>query len=83
MSAVCEASDGASLRDPLTFVLEEVAHAGAAGEDELGDVLDDFGFVLGRECGEPLGQALRAGFSNSSGHVRARNPPLCPAARAG
>ena len=45
---------------PLTFILEEVAHARTAGEDELGDVLDDFGLVFGRERGEPLGQALRA-----------------------
>lgn len=45
---------------PPTFVLEEVAHARAAGEDELRDVLDDFGLVLGCERGEPLGEALRA-----------------------
>jgi hypothetical protein len=40
---------------PLTFVLEEVAHARAAGEDQLRDVLDDFGLVFGCERGEPLG----------------------------
>ena len=42
-------------RDPPTFVLEEVAHACAAGEDKLRDVFDDLGLVFGRECGEPLG----------------------------
>ena len=40
-----------------TFVLEEVAHAGSAGEDELRDVLDDLGLVLGRQGGEPFGKA--------------------------
>jgi hypothetical protein len=43
------------LPDPLTLILEEVAHAGAAREDELGDVFDDFGLVLGSERGEPFG----------------------------
>jgi hypothetical protein len=43
----------------LTFVLEEVAHASSTGEDQLGDILDDLCLVLGRECSEPLGQALR------------------------
>lgn len=39
-------------------VFEEVAHAGAAGEDELGDVFYDFGFVFrGKGC-EPFCEAL-------------------------
>lgn len=51
-----EPSEELPLPDPpRTFVLEEVAHARAAGEDQLRDVLDDFGFVFGRERGEPLG----------------------------
>lgn len=51
-----EPSEELPLPDPPpTFVLEEVAHARAAGEDQLRDVLDDFGFVFGCERGEPLG----------------------------
>lgn len=42
-----------------TFVFDEVAHARPAGEDELRDVLDDFGLVLRRQSGEPFGQALK------------------------
>lgn len=41
-----------------TSVFEEVTHACAAGEDELGDVLDDFGLVLGRQGGEPFSETL-------------------------
>jgi hypothetical protein len=52
---VCELAKPLPLPDPLTFILEEVAHAGAAGEDELRDVFDDLGLVFGCECGEPLG----------------------------
>jgi hypothetical protein len=53
---LCEPSEELPLPDPPpTFVLEEVAHARAAGEDELRDVLDDFGLVFGCEGGEPLG----------------------------
>lgn len=51
---LCEPSEELPLPDPPTFVLEEVAHARAAGEDELRDVFDDFGFVFGCERGEPL-----------------------------
>ena len=49
---------------PLTFVLEEVAHARAAGEDELRDVFDNLGLVLRCERSEPLGEALRASASD-------------------
>jgi hypothetical protein len=52
---LCEPSEMLSLPGPLTFVLEEVAHASAAGEDELGDVFDNLGLVFGREGGEPFG----------------------------
>lgn len=38
-----------------TFVLEEVAHARAPRQDQLRDVLDDLGLILGRERGEPFG----------------------------
>ena len=44
--------------NPPTFVFEKIAHASSTGENELRDVLDDFGLVLGRERGEPFGQAL-------------------------
>jgi hypothetical protein len=44
-----------SLPDPPTFVFQEVAHASAAGEDELRDVFDNLGLVFGRESGKPLG----------------------------
>jgi hypothetical protein len=57
---MCELAELLPLPDPLTFVLEEVAHARAAGEDELRDVFDNLGLVFGGEGGEPLGQALRA-----------------------
>lgn len=43
------------LPDPPTFVLQKVAHARAAGEDELGDVFDNLGLVFGCEGGEPFG----------------------------
>jgi hypothetical protein len=51
----CELAKPVPLLDPLTFILQEVAHASAAGEDELRDVFDDLGLVFGCECGEPLG----------------------------
>ena len=38
------------------FVFDEVAHPGAAGEDELGDVFDDFSFFFGGEGLEPFGE---------------------------
>ena len=47
--------EGAPLTRPPTFVLEEIAHAGAAGEDELRYVFDDFCLVFGGERGKPLG----------------------------
>lgn len=42
----------------LTFVLEEVAHPGPSRQDQLGNILDNLGLVLGRQSGKPLGQAL-------------------------
>lgn len=50
-----------------TFVFEEVAHAGAPRENELRDILDDLCLVLGRQGGEPLGQALGRGKKTVSG----------------
>jgi hypothetical protein len=40
-----------------TFVFEEVAHARATSEDELGDVLDDLGLLLWRHRHKPLCKA--------------------------
>jgi len=37
-----------------TFVLEEIAHLGWTGKDELTDIFDDFGFFFGRQRCEPL-----------------------------
>jgi hypothetical protein len=51
---LCEPSEALSLLDPLTFILQEVAHAGTAGEDELRDVFNDLGLVFGGEGGEPF-----------------------------
>lgn len=42
----------------LAFVFEKVAHASPPSQDKLGNVLDDLGLVLGRQSGEPFGQAL-------------------------
>lgn len=42
----------------LTFVFEEVAHPRPSREHKLRYILDDFGFVFGRECGEPFGETL-------------------------
>lgn len=47
----------------LAFVLEEIAHTRPSREDKLGHILDDFGFVLGRECGEPFRETLEIDFS--------------------
>lgn len=46
----------------LTFVLEEVTHAGSSGEDKGGDVFGDFGLLLGRERSEPLAETLCSVF---------------------
>lgn len=42
-----------------TLVLQEVAHSRAPGQDKLGDVLDDLGFILGDQRGKPFRKALR------------------------
>jgi hypothetical protein len=62
----CEPGGSVTLRGTLTFVLKEVAHAGAAGEDKLGDVLDYLGLFLGGERGEPFGQTLRTSISRGT-----------------
>ena len=41
-----------------TFIFEKVAHARASREDQLRDVLDNLGLFLGRQGGEPFGEAL-------------------------
>ena len=41
-----------------TFVFEEIAHACATRQNQLGHILNDLGFLLGRESSEPFGQAL-------------------------
>lgn len=41
-----------------TFVLQEIAHACTAGQHQLGDILDDFGLILGRKGREPFREAL-------------------------
>ena len=38
------------------FVFEKVAHSGASGEDELGDVFGDFELGFGRHGGEPFSE---------------------------
>jgi hypothetical protein len=40
-----------------TFVFKKVAHACAASKYELGDILDDFGLLLGRHRHKPLRKA--------------------------
>lgn len=50
----------ATVHDLCVSVFEEIAHAGAAGEDELGDVFYDFGFVLWGESCEPFRKALKS-----------------------
>lgn len=50
-----------STRYEQTFILKEVAHARAAGQDQLRDILDNLGLVLGGQSGEPFGQALQKG----------------------
>jgi hypothetical protein len=62
---LCEPSEVAPLLDPLTLILQEIAHASAAREDELRDVLDNLGLVFGCERGEPLCEAL-SGFSRGN-----------------
>lgn len=48
----------AAVHDLGVPVFEEVAHARAPGEDELGDVFYDFGFVFWGEGCEPFCEAL-------------------------
>ena len=39
-----------------TFILKEIAHPCPARQDQLGDVLDDFGFDLGSQGAKPFRQ---------------------------
>lgn len=41
-----------------TFVFEEIAHARSTLENQLGHILDNLGFLLRGESGEPLGETL-------------------------
>jgi hypothetical protein len=41
----------------LTFIFEEIAHAGAASQDQLRDVLDDLALGFWRQSSEPFGEA--------------------------
>jgi hypothetical protein len=68
-----------------TFVLEEIAHSRPAGENKLGDIFDDFCFLLGRECGEPFGETLDFNCEPKvmcESMVGDENVQLCPAVRA-
>lgn len=49
-----------------TFVFEEVTHAGSSGEDELGDVFNDLGFVFWAEGSEPFCEALSSRLVSAS-----------------
>lgn len=51
------------LQPLLAFVFEEIAHTRPSREHQLGHILDDFGFVFGRECGEPFRKTLNIDFS--------------------
>ena len=51
------------MKECCTSIFEKITHACAAGEDELGDVLDDLGLVLGRESGEPFCETLSISVS--------------------
>jgi len=52
-----------SLPKPLlAFVFQEVAHTRSSREHKLGHILDDLGFVFGRQCGEPFGKTLEIDF---------------------
>jgi hypothetical protein len=39
-----------------TFVLKEIAHPGATGQDELSHILDNLGLLLRRESRKPFGK---------------------------
>lgn len=41
-----------------TFVLKEIAHSGATGQDELSYIFDDLGLLLRRESSKPFGETL-------------------------
>lgn len=46
--------EGGGRRKNRTLVFEEVTHAGSAGEHELRDLADNFGFFLRAQSGEPF-----------------------------
>ena len=65
-------------------VFEEVAHARAPSEDELGDVFYDFGFVFWGEGCEPFCEALsRSSVCCACRYFEGCYIRLCPASRAG
>lgn len=80
--------------EEATFVFEEIAHPRPAGQHKLSHILDDLGFLLRRECGEPLGETLREKSGQSGGLFKpvgetgwvtrgSLNAPLCPAGTGG
>jgi hypothetical protein len=74
-----------------TFVLKEIAHPGATGQDELSHILDNLGFLLRRESRKPFGKTLdRSKFASVKelwDQVKEpggpRGIPLCLAATTG
>lgn len=84
---VCCVGDTIKVGGSATFVFEEIAHPRPAGQHELSHILDNLGLLLGRESGEPLGQALRrnllVGFKPGGRNgVGDEDAPLCPGGRA-
>lgn len=80
--------------EEATFVFEEIAHPRPAGQHKLSHIFDDLGFLLRRECGEPLGETLREKSGQSGGLFKpvgetgwvtrgSLNAPLCPAGTGG
>ena len=47
----------------LTLVFKKIAHSCPSREDELGHILDDFGFFFRRKCSEPFGETLFSPFN--------------------
>lgn len=74
-----------------TFVLKEIAHSGATGQDELSYIFDDLGLLLRRESSKPFGETLDRSKIPSVKELwdqvnelgGPRGIPLCPAATTG
>lgn len=84
---VASEADVGWMQVKATFVFEEIAHARPARQNQLGHILDNLGLLLGRESGEPLGEALRrnllVGFKPGGRNgVGDEDAPLCPVGRA-